>query len=133
MRPVELNGVYLPDSWVLNVEATETAVIFVLEAVLEPEHPRYYWPPKPGEQHPYVRMAWRIEGDVHWNEGPNLGHPAIDASGERDYGHIDTWIGSADGARETLEGDWGCVVIDGAQHTIAYLDDPVDRDSPTKR
>lgn len=128
MRPAELNNISMSDSWVLSVESTDRAVIFTLDAVLERGHPRFYWPPKPGEQHAYARIAWRIEGDIHWNEGPHLDRPAMDAKGERDYGHIDAWIGSAEGGRETLEGDWGCVVIDGAQHTVAYLDGP-DRNS----
>ena len=126
MRTSELDNIFLPDSWVLSIETTETSVIFVLDAVLEQDHPRFYWPPKPGEQYPYARVAWRIEGDIHWNEGPNLNRPALGPNGERDYGNIDTWVASADGRRETLEGEWGCVVIDGGRHTVAYLDDSDD-------
>ena len=48
---MEMQHVYLPDSWVLAVETDATRVCFVLEAVLTPEHPRYYSPPKPGEQY----------------------------------------------------------------------------------
>lgn len=36
------------------------------------------------------------------------------------YGHIDGWLQS--GERHTLEGDWGCVVIDDPVESIEYLD-----------
>lgn len=56
MRPDELRNVYLPDSWVLSVETTDSSVCFELDAVLEQGHPRFYWPPTAGEQYPYARL-----------------------------------------------------------------------------
>ena len=67
-----MEHVCLPDSWVLGVETDATFVSFLLDAVLLPEHPRFYSPPKPGEQYAYARLWWRLTGEVHWNEGPNL-------------------------------------------------------------
>ena len=115
-----LANVYEPDSWVLGIDTDDESVGFVLDAVLEEGHPRFYWPPKPGEQHPYARLRWCLQGQIHWNEGPNLDRPAIDLSGEPDYGNIDVWLQSGD--RHTLEGSWGCVVIDSPVETIEYLD-----------
>lgn len=115
-----LTNVYLPDSWVLSVETTASSVCFVLDAVLQDEHPRFCWPPNPGQQHSYARLRWCLHGAVHWNEGPNLDRPAIDANDEVDYGHIDVWLQSGD--RHMLEGDWGNVVIDRPAQTVEYLD-----------
>jgi hypothetical protein len=115
-----LQNVYLPDSWVLAVETSDESVCFVLEAALGEGHERYYSPPKAGEQHAYARIRWCLRGEIHWNDGPHLERLATDATGERDYGHIDTWLQSGD--RHTLEGDWGCVVIDDPVESIEYLD-----------
>lgn len=116
-----LADVFLPDSWVLGIETTDSSVCFDLDAVLQKGHPRFRWPPKPGEQHSYARLRWCLRGIVHWNDGPKFDNPATDANGERDFGHIDVWLQSGD--RHTLEGDWGCVVIDRATQSIVYADE----------
>jgi hypothetical protein len=110
------------DSWVLEVTTTDSSVCFLLDAVLQEAHPRFYWPPKPGEQHAYARLRWCISGQVHWNTGPNLASPATDANGELDFGHIDVWLQLNDGNSYMLEGDWGCVVIGEASETVEYLE-----------
>ena len=115
-----LENVYLPDSWVLSVEATDTSVCFVLDAVLQEGHPRFYWPPKPGEQYAYARLRWCLRGEVWWNDGPHLDRPAVDASGERDFGNIDAWF--QEGDVDHLEGGWGTVAIRDATQTVEYLD-----------
>lgn len=115
-----MQRVYLPDSWVLGVETDLTRVCFLLDAVLTPEHSRYYAPPKPGEQHAYARLRWCLTGRVHWNEGPNLDHPATDASGEFDYGNIDAWF--EENGVDYLEGEWGAVAVSEAVHSVEYLD-----------
>jgi hypothetical protein len=117
---MEMEHVYLPDSWVLSVETDGSSyVTFLLDAVLQPDHPLYYHPPQAGEQYAYARLRWRLAGGVNWNEGPNLEHPARDATGEFDFGNIDSWISS--GTSDMLEGDWGNVVVYDAVHTV----DPV--------
>ena len=118
---MELEHVYLPDSWVLDIETDATSVCFFLDAALTPGHPLFYSPPKAGEQHAYARLRWCLTGEVHWNEGPNLDHPACDASGEFDYGHVDSWVGYGD--NECLEGDWGNVVVFGATHVVELIDE----------
>jgi len=115
-----LRHVYLPDSWVLGVETSESSVCFVLDAVLEQGHPCFYWPPKPGEQHAYARLRWCLHGEVCWNDGPNLGSAATDAGGEKDYGNIDAWF--REGNLDHLEGGWGAVAVRDARQTIEYLD-----------
>lgn len=110
--------VYLPDSWVLSVHTDTDSVRFLIEAVLEHDHPMFYWPPHSGEQYPYATMRWQISGEVHWNEGPNLDKPAIDASGTSDFGNIDAWW--SEGEFTFLEGDWGSVRIHDAVHMVEF-------------
>ena len=116
-----LENVHLPDTWVLSVDATDTSVCFVLDAALQEGHPRFYRPPKPGERNPHARLRWCLRGrEVWWNDGPHLDRPAVDASGERNFGNIDAWW--RESHVDHLEGDWGTVAIrDGAQ-TVEYLD-----------
>lgn len=116
-----LQRVFLPDSWVLEVTTTATSVCFVLDAVLQEGHPRFFWPPRPGEQYPYARLRWCLHGRVHWNDGPNLAAPATDANREHDFGNIDVWR-QLDGGKELLEGDWGSVLVDQPTQTVEYLD-----------
>jgi hypothetical protein len=111
--------VYLADSWVLGLEADESHVCFMLDAVLEEGHPLFYWPPKPGEQYPYAKLRWCLSGQVSWNDGPFLDHPATDAAGAIEYGNIDPWWHEGD--VDLLEGDWGSVAIRGATQTVEFL------------
>ena len=117
-----LRDVNLSDTRVLPVEASDSRVCFELDAALNPGHPLFNSPPKPGELHAYERVVLCIEGQVGWNEGPDLTRPAIDATGETDYGRIDAWLRADDS--ELLEGAWGCVVIRGAIHTVTYPNIP---------
>ena len=117
---MELEHVYLIDSWVLNVDSDDRRGCFVIDAVLEREHERFYWPPRPGEQHAYARISWCLEGEVWWNDGPHLDKPTVDLSGERDFGGIDAWF--KEGDVDHLEGDWGSVAIRGARETVEYFD-----------
>lgn len=116
-----LAGVYLPDSWVLSVETEDIALTLVLDAVLEESHPRFYSPPKPGEQQPHARIRWRIVGGVQWIDGPHLDRPAIDGAGEKDFGNVDAWW--TEGTADYLEGEFGTVAIHNPTHEVAVLDE----------
>lgn len=120
MNGISLTNIYLPDSWVLSVETSDSKVCFVLEAVLEEAHPQFYSPPKPGQQYAYALLRWCLHGEVWWNDGPHLDHPAIDATGGPDYGNIDSWF--SEGNIDHLEGEWGTVAVRNATQTIEYLD-----------
>jgi hypothetical protein len=103
----ELRGfenVYLEDSYVLGVEARPGLGRFELEVVLTPSHAEYEAPP-PGTFECYVRGALAFGGvsELEWVEQGSP--PATDASGEVDYGHIDSM--SWDGTTFELDGDWG--------------------------
>jgi hypothetical protein len=103
-----LRGVYLEDSWVLDVVPAEGSVTFELDAVLTPEH-RAYRGPNPGEQHDYRHAQLVLSGDrmlVELADTP----PATDAKGEADRGHIDTWTVDDEGTSR-LTGDWGSAEV----------------------
>lgn len=116
-----LAHLYLEDSWVLGVFEEPDELRFDVEAVLTEQHPDWH-PPKPGEQYAYRRLAltFRRPRDVVWLERMT-GRPAVDATGEEDYGNIDvfTWEGS----RFDLQGDWGHVVVNGDPPVVVYAAD----------
>lgn len=106
-----LAGVYLEDSYVLDISGTAGQVVFRLDAVLTPEHPAYH-SPHPGEHYCYARggLAFPDVTRVVWLS--RSGSYYTDASGERDLGNIDSL--TIDGDAYVAEGDWGAVRISGA-------------------
>lgn len=104
--PVNLDRAHLGDSWVLDITVCPNEVVFELDLVLLPGHPAYQ-PPSPGEQYCYRSAALRFPGlrEVTWRLGEQ--EPAADASGEVDYGNIDTL--RTDGEVYELDGDWGAM------------------------
>lgn len=110
------DNVLLDDSFVLDVQSDSEQVILKVAAVLTSDHPQFYWPPKPGEQHAYANMTIRIFGTVQWIEGP-FPPRTIDASGERDYDDLGSWWTGGDGV-EHIDGEWGRVAVHDAHQTI---------------
>jgi hypothetical protein len=102
------DGYYLEDSWVLRIKTTTDEATFWLEAALTPAHPSYS-PPKPGEQHRYLRsrLVFPQVAEVVWDAVHF--DPARDANGDVDFGHIDAF--HFEHGRYVLEGDWGRVQI----------------------
>lgn len=88
-----LAGVYLEDSYVLDISEIAARVVVRLKAVLMPEHPAYRSP----------------------HSGINSYY--TDAFGERDLGNIDSL--TVDGDVHVAEGDWGAVRIFGASPRFA--------------
>ncbi len=107
----ELAGIYLEDSWVLEVAPSTTGMSFRLEVVLTPEHPRYR-PPAAGEKHCYlagwltVRSREPIDADL------SGAAPATDATGTgtSDFGNIDRFV-VGPGETWEMEGSWGQVQV----------------------
>lgn len=109
----------LEESYVLGVEATPGALAFDLDLVLTPEHPAYA-PPPATERECFRRgrirfvqvrrLVWDAQGVP----------PATDASGEADFGHIDSlaWEGNV----FTLEGDWGRMEVSAARAEVEIPD-----------
>lgn len=86
----DLRACYLEDSWVLDVIAQPGTLAISLDVVLLPGHPEYQ-APLAGERYCYRRGEIKFEGVsvLHW-DGQGL-PPARDASGEFDYGGIDSF------------------------------------------
>lgn len=100
----DLADIYLEDSWVLDVRATPGVVAFTVEFVLTADHPDYS-SARPGEQYCYRVGELRFDGvtQLRWTGQGNP--PATDASGERDYGHIDSF--DWEPGVYVLHGSWG--------------------------
>jgi hypothetical protein len=103
-----LDQVYLEDSFVLDVLVTPGAVKVFLDVVLREGHPEYVEPVE-GEQycfrkgvlhfHDVTAVQWRLPE----------GRPAIDASGETDYGGLDEFV--VEGPTRRLSGEIGELLI----------------------
>lgn len=113
-----LDGVYLEDSYVLEIIETETKVAFRLDAVLTPESPAYH-PPHPGEHYCYesAELVFADVTDVQWIR--RSGQRFTDATGEEDLGNID--ILEEEGNGFVVEGDWGRVRIVGSQPAVKLV------------
>ncbi|MGI5377901.1 hypothetical protein ACQEV2_27375 [Streptomyces sp. CA-251387] len=114
-------NLYLEDSFVLGIEATPARLALEVELVLTPQHPSYH-PPGADEQNCYARAVIEFQNvrDLSWTGQGTP--PALDASGDKDYGGIDTlfWNGSV----FHLEGDWGVIEVASAGPVVRLgLDD----------
>jgi hypothetical protein len=114
----DLAGVYLEDSWVLELAPSDDGLALRLDTVLTPEHPLHE-SPKPGEQHCH-RTAWlSVRADpieVHLSGSP----PARDASGELDFGQVDAFVFNPGDDRWELEGDWGHARAGSPEVTLRF-------------
>lgn len=117
-----LRGTYLEDSWVLEVQASERECTFRLDLVLTHEHAAYK-PPKPGEQHCYAPATLRISTNEALSFQPGQGQPASDATGEVDYGNIDTFDPVDWEGRDAwmLTGLWGELLVATPEVAVALL------------
>jgi len=117
-----LAGTYLEDSWVLDVQASERECTFRLDVVLTPEHPNYQHP-RPGEQYCYARALLRVDSHVAVAFQRGTGPPAIDATGELDWGNIDTFDPVDWEGRDAwqLTGSWGELLAVEPEVSIEFL------------
>jgi hypothetical protein len=99
-----LAAILLEESYVLDIEAHPTTVEFSVDFVLAPEHPEYC-PPGSDESHCYRRGRLRFSGVTRCLWSNQGAPPARDATGEVDYGNVDSF--EWDRAGYSLEGDWG--------------------------
>lgn len=111
----EFADLYLEDCWVMEVSATETSVVFILDLVLKEGRPLWL-PPSPGEQYCSRRSILRFDEARTISFRPSGLPPAIDSAGEVDLGNIDSMTLDADGY--CLEGDWGTLVVDCPPPTV---------------
>ncbi|GEL95834.1 hypothetical protein [Cellulomonas composti] len=110
-------GLYLEDSWVLDITARPGVLEFVVDLVLRESHPRYE-APKVGEQYCHRRGVLRFEGvsSLRWEGQGSV--PATDATGEQDYGSVDALRVTDD--VYTVEGDFGRIVVASAPPSVEF-------------
>ena len=105
----DFNGLYLEDSYILNMIETPKLFSFQMEFVLTEDHPQYK---APLENEMYCYQHGEINfiepKQVTWKYR-NQKAASFDANGECDFGNIDIFLKSEKGY--LLEGDWGSVVI----------------------
>ncbi|WP_418602162.1 hypothetical protein [Mycolicibacterium sp. SCSIO 43805] len=107
-----LKGIYLEDSYALEITESPSTVAFRIDAVLTPEHPAYR-PPLQGEHYCFA-LASLIFPDatrVEWISRHDRQYR--DATGERDLGSIDVLEVQDD--LYAVEGDWGRIRIRASQ------------------
>jgi len=115
VRPyLELSGleeIVLEESYVLGVAARPAELTFEMEFVLTERHAAYA-SPQPGETDCFRRGTLQFVRVVRlvWDE--QGAPPAIDASGERDFGHIDSFAWQDE--RYVLMGEWGRIDVTAA-------------------
>jgi hypothetical protein len=107
-----LAGIYLEDSYVLDIAETPGQLTFTLDAVLTPESPAYR-APRPGEHHCYAlgRLVFSDALRIEWERRTAAWY--TDAEGEKDLGNIDDLM--VEGEAFVAEGDWGKVRLVAAQ------------------
>jgi hypothetical protein len=102
----------LEESYVLAIGATPGTVTFDVELALTAEHPDYASPP--ADETECFRVGRVFFTDVRRLVWERQGAPAAtDASGEIDFGHIDSFVW--DENTFTLEGDWGRMEVSASR------------------
>ncbi|WP_338514813.1 hypothetical protein VRC24_12195 [Pseudomonas poae] len=116
-----LSNIYFEDSYVLSIREREGSLVFELEAVLTENHPKYK-KPQEGEMYCYrnIFLCFLNVDSFEWFDRRFMVY--ADASGEFDYGNIDSFVG-CDGGYE-LTGDWGQVAIKGQAVDVIIEDSP---------
>ncbi|GAA1711787.1 hypothetical protein GCM10009745_69870 [Kribbella yunnanensis] len=109
----------LEESYVLGVIAEPGVVRFRLEVVLTPEHPAYEEPGS-GVYLCYRPGELRFDGVTELDWAGQGASPATDASGEVDYGHVDTM--TLENGVYALAGDWGSMRVRAASARVAIDD-----------
>ena len=107
-----LQNVYLEDSFVLGFSITQNLVSIDIDAVLTDSHPEFK-PPIPGEQYCYLRGRLVFEGFDHAVFDFHSSSRSTDASGEVDYGNIDTFV--IEENKSIILGDWGRLEINSGE------------------
>ncbi len=114
----DLRAIYLEDSWVLGIEASPSIVRITMEFVLTTDHPSYS-PPPPEHHHCYRRGALEFTGVETLSWVDQQQHPGTDATGETDWGNIDSMLWESDNFQ--LEGSWGEMKLKAAKLSVTLF------------
>ena len=103
-------GIDLNDTFVLSWNSAGNELNFALEASIWPES-EFYEKPKKEEYTCYkpARLRFKNIKNIHGLLSMDEAVPSTDASGEKDYGNIESLVKTDDGF--SLEGDFGSVTI----------------------
>ena len=85
-----LAEIVLEESYVFGITAEPGSVTFDIDFVLTPSHSDYVAPP-PSEVECFRRGTMRLSGVQRLTWDRQGAPPATDATGERDFGHIDSF------------------------------------------
>ncbi|MEE2521984.1 hypothetical protein V1639_07690 [Pseudarthrobacter sp. J75] len=110
--------VYLEDSWVVGLQATPSLFVVEVDLVLRETHPQYA-PPASGEQYCY-RPGWIRFVAVSTLRWFDQGQPpAVDRTGESDFGGIDTFTFLKD--VYSIVGSFGRIEIQAGRQPVVTL------------
>lgn len=110
-------GVFLEDSFVLDISARQEKIEFQLEIVLTENHPLYNEPIK-NEAYCYknAKLSFKDFHNAQWLEKNE--NYFTDALGEIDYGNIDFF--HLNGKNFELGGDWGHLIIEDGKVNLEF-------------
>ncbi|MFV0317865.1 MAG: hypothetical protein ACK5O2_13010 [Microthrixaceae bacterium] len=110
-----LEQIYLEDSFVLGVAILPGSVRVQLDVVLREGHPSYV-APVDNEQYCFRKGALTLEevSEVTWYMPP--GPPAIDASGDTDYGGVDSY--EVEGSVHRITGEIGELTVTCGRYSL---------------
>lgn len=112
-----LAAILLEDSYVLDIMVRPGSITFTMDFALLPGHEQYETP-APGIYQCYRRGSLCFAGvkSCLWTKQGSL--PARDATGEVDFGNIDSFEWNDSGM--TLEGDWGHMELVSDHMRVAF-------------
>jgi hypothetical protein len=111
----EFRHLYLEDSYVLGLDEGDRSLSLRMEFVLRESHPTYR-PPPADRQYCYRKGTITFANVRQKNWIEKTFALSRDASGEVDYGNIDTFTYEGDWSK--LQGDWGEVHIQSDCPTV---------------
>jgi hypothetical protein len=112
------HGLDLSESFISSWEHHENSLLVEADFVLTPDHPSFR-PPVPDEWACFKRGKLTFP-NVRSTKGLRSMaevRPAIDATGERDYGHFDSFVERAPGTFE-VSGDFGTFTVESEQPIV---------------
>ena len=110
-----LENIYLEDNWVLSISAQPGSLVLVIDLVLRDQHPAYRTP-SPGDQYCYRRGILRFDGVTMLSWSGQGAPPAVDATGQPDFGSFDQF--EVEGAGCRLSGDFGLIEVQSDLPTL---------------
>jgi hypothetical protein len=115
----QLAEIVLEESYVLGIRAEPGAVSFDMDFALTARHPDYAAPP-PSETECFRRGTLRLLGVRRLSWVDQGLPPAVDASGEKDWGHIDSF--EWEDGRFVLAGGFGSLDADAEKAEAALVE-----------